>query len=193
MRSLLIEGARQYLGDGEDFARLLEAEDAELEPWRAAYWRCVGAAGGAPAGRLFVDRQPFHIFKLPLIARLFPEARIVIVRRDPRDNVLDGFRHRFAMSDFGWQMLTLAGAAELYAAAMAMAEASARAFGLFTHAWRADAADPEAELQGLCDYLGIAAPAAAAPAERSGHWRHYESALAHVLPTLQPWIDRFGY
>ena len=47
------------------------------------------------------------------------------------------------MTDPVWQMLTLEGTAALYAATMAMAEASEQAFGLFTHdvrrivtAWR---------------------------------------------------------
>lgn len=190
----LIEGARAYLSDGAGFARLLAAEEAELAPHRAAYWRAVADAGAAPAGRLFVDQQPFHLFKLPLIARLFPEARIVLVQRDPRDVVLDGFRHRFAMGDFALQMLSLAGAADLYAAAMALVAASERAFGLFTHVWRADAADQTGELAALYDYLGLPAPDTVVPAPaRDAIWRNYRGPLARVLPVLQPWIDRFGY
>ena len=34
---------------------------------------------------MFIDKHPLNTFKLPLIARLFPDARILFARRDPRD------------------------------------------------------------------------------------------------------------
>ena len=49
-------------------------------------------------GRIFVDMNPFNGIKLPIIARLFPEARILIMRRDPRDVVLSCFRINFTPS-----------------------------------------------------------------------------------------------
>jgi tetratricopeptide (TPR) repeat protein len=214
----LIDAARDWLADAGDIARFCEAPDEALDSYREAYWRRVGAAGVDPAGRVFVDKHGFSIFKLPLIARLFPEARIIVMRRDPRDTVLSCFVNRFQMSEPVARMLTLEGAAELYAATMALAEATEQAFSLFVQPCRLESviADFDAETKAVCAFLGIdwgpelrdfagqvAARGVATPgaarltgglsAGGVGRWRDYSAEMASVLPILQPWIERFGY
>jgi len=217
-RECLIDSARQYLADAEDIARLCEAEDEELDPWRAAYWRRVGQDGVDPAGRVFVDKNPFNTFKLPLIARLFPEARIIIARRDPRDTVLSCLRSRFPISDPVYQMLTPENAAGLFAATMELVETVEKSFGLFIEPCRIEqvVADFEGEMRAVCTMLGIdwrpeladfaahvgergvATPRAAQLAEglnakSIGRWRNYAGEMAGILPILEPWVQRFGY
>src|SRR5205823_7949719 len=63
-----------------------------------------------------------NTLKLPLIARLFPRAKILFACRDPRDVVLSCFRRRFRMNPAMYQMLTLDGAAHFYDAVMDFAE-----------------------------------------------------------------------
>ena len=74
---------------------------AEARPGSTAA-RGVLAAGGEAgidvAGKVFVDKHPLNTLKLPLIARLFPHAKILFACRDPRDVMLSCFRHRFQMS-----------------------------------------------------------------------------------------------
>ena len=188
-RECLIDSARDWLADAKRFASFCDAGDDALDAAREAYWRRVAEAGAAPAGKTFVDANMFNLFKLPLIARLFPDARVVIARRDPRDAILAAFRARLAMSDPAWAMLTLDGAAQLHAAAMALVAASETAFGLFTHGVELErlAADQAGELQALAGFLGLPwAPesGAAAMAEGlpAGTWRQHEAALAAVLP-----------
>ncbi|HEV2816415.1 MAG TPA: sulfotransferase [Allosphingosinicella sp.] len=217
-RECLVDAARAWLADAADIAQFCAAPDEDLDAHRDAYWRRVAAAGAEPAGRVFVDKHGFNIFKLPLIARLFPEARVLVARRDPRDTVLSCFATRFAMSEPAHQLLTLEGAAELYAATMELAEATERAFGLFVQPCRLEAmiADFDAETKAICTALGIewlpelrdfhrqvAARGVATPgaarltgglsAAGIGRWRDYEGEMAPVLPALQPWIERFGY
>ena len=214
----LIDSARQYLGDSDDIAHFCEAEDEELDPWRDAYWRRVGQAGVNPADRVLVDKNPFNTFKLPLIARLFPEARILIARRDPRDAVLSCLRSRFPISDPVYQMLTPEGAAGLFAATMELVEAVERSFGLFVQPCQLEkiVADFEGEMRAVCATLdiewtpeladfarhvperGVATPRAAQLAEGLnargiGRWRNYAGELAPILQTLQPWAERLGY
>ena len=101
-----------------DLARLGLASEADLAPLRDAYWRRVTDAGVVANGNVFVDKHPLNGLKLPLIARLFPEARILIALRDPRDVVWSCFRRRFRMSAPYYELLTLEGAAGLYDAVM---------------------------------------------------------------------------
>ena len=140
---------------------------------------------------MFVDKHGFNIFKLPLIARLFPDARVLVARSDPRAIMLACWRRRFAMSDPVWQMLTLEGAADLYAATMEMVAASEAAFGLFTHEADTEAlAADAAALKAIGDFTGAArlAPPAAAP--DADKWRDYEAQLAPVRARLAPWVER---
>ena len=51
---------------------------------------------------------------LPVISRLFPEAKILFARRDPRDVVLSCFRRQFGVNVSTWELLTLPGAARFY-------------------------------------------------------------------------------
>lgn len=216
-RECLTEGSRDWLADPARFAAFLAADEAALEPYRAAYWRRVGEEGVAPGGKVLIDKNPFNSFRLPLIARLFPAARILFARRDPRDVILSCYRHSFRMSAPVYRMTSLAGIADLYAAAMALADASEAAFGLDLHPVSMEAviADFDGETKAICDHVGIAwtpalrdfaaragARGIATPSGRQlvgglsargvGRWRDYAAELAPVLPALEPWVARFG-
>jgi tetratricopeptide (TPR) repeat protein len=213
----LVDALRHFAGpDGTE--RLLAASDAELAGWRAAYWRRAGRMGARLDRRVFVDKQPMNSLHLPLIARLFPEARILVARRDPRDVVLSCFRRRFLMNRYTYHLLTAQGAARLYAAAMRVAEATAAAAPLQTLAVAHErlVEDFDRQMDQVCAFLGVplsdavrsfsarvrsrgvATPSAAQLArglnrDGVGQWRRYERQLEPLAPLLKPWIGRFGY
>ncbi len=212
------EDVGALMGDRAGFEAFCRMPDETLDPYREAYWRNVGKRGILADGRVFVDKHPFHTFKLPMIARLFPDAHILFARRDPRDVLLSCFRHRFAMSAPMYQMLTLDGAANLYDAAMHFAEASIRAFSIspISCALEAIVADFDGETRRICAAIGIGWTAemrdfAAGIARRNvltpsgpqlarglnaegiGRWRDYAEQLAPVMPLLMPWVERYGY
>src|SRR4051812_6010621 len=151
------EGVGALMGDRARFETFCRMPDDQLDSYREAYWKNVGALGAEVAGRVVVDKHPFHTFKLPMIARLFPDATILFARRDPRDTVLSCFRHRFAMSAPMYQMLTLDGTAELFDAAMRFAEASRHAFAMapLDCALEAVVADFDGETRRICAAIGI--------------------------------------
>jgi tetratricopeptide (TPR) repeat protein len=202
--------------DGLD--RLLAATDAELAAFRTAYWRRARSAGATLERRLFVDKQPMNSLHLPVIARLFPEARILIARRDPRDVVLSCFRRRFLMNRYTYHLLTAQGAARLYAAAMRVADRMGEVASLQTLVVAHEdlVQDFDRELGKVCGFLGLAwsdalksfagrvrsrgvATPSASQLTRGlnsdgvGQWRRYERQLEPLAPLLQPWVERFGY
>jgi hypothetical protein len=167
---------------------------------------------------VFVDKHPFNTLKLPLIAKLFPDARILFSRRDPRDVVLSCWRRRFQMSPHTYPLLTLDGAAALYAATMELAARAEAVLDLNQQVVRHEAlvAQFEPQVRLICAFLGlkwtaamgnlaarvqdraIATPSGAQlarglSAEGIGQWRRYRSQMAPVLPRLGPWVERFGY
>ena len=189
---------------------MLQADEGTLQELRTAYWRQAGEAGVDPGGRVFVDQQPLNTLKLPLIARLFPGAKILFACRDPRDVVLNCFRHRFSMNPAMYQLLSLEGAAAFYDATMRLAEQARLSLGLDLQVVQYERLvdDPTQQLRVVCDFLGISAvrpqefghaTPGAAPFTRSldhsgvGDWRHYQSALAPILPTLETWVQSLGY
>jgi Flp pilus assembly protein TadD len=217
-RETLVDGLRAFMASPDDLDRLAMAGEAELSPLRDAYWARVRAEGADPAGKVFVDKHPLNAFKLPLIAKLFPQAVILFARRDPRDVVLSCYRRRFAMSGPAYQLLTLPGAAAYYDAAMRLADAFAPVFGERFHVVRHESLieDFDAEAAAVCKAIGlpftaamrgfaertrdrgIATPSGAQlarglTAEGVGQWRRYRDQLAPVLPALSTWAARFGY
>jgi hypothetical protein len=217
-RETLSDALRAFLSRPADLDRLAEADEAELSALRAAYWARVRDEGARIEGKLFVDKHPLNTLKLPLIAKLFPQAKILFARRDPRDVVLSCYRRRFAMSGSAYQLLTLPGAAGYYDAAMQIAERLEPALGARTHVVRHEAliADFDAVVGSVCDFLGltwteamrgfsertkdrgIATPSGAQlagglSAEGVGQWRRYRQQMAPALPKLAPWVERFGY
>jgi tetratricopeptide (TPR) repeat protein len=204
----LIDAVRAYARRPDDLIRLAGAGEAELAQLRQAYWARVAQAGVDPSGKVFIDRQPLNTLNLPLISKLFPDAKVLFVRRDPRDVVLSAFARRFAMSAPAYQLLTLQGAADYYDAAMHLASRLGGDFPLDQLVVRHEAlaADFETVAREACAFLGLdwspamqlaAAPAGPATAglaaETVGHWRWYAEPMAAVLPTLAPWVDTFGY
>jgi tetratricopeptide (TPR) repeat protein len=217
-RETLSAALRAFLSAPEGLDRLAAAPEAGLDPLREAYWARVAEEGGRPGGKVFVDKHPLNTFKLPLIARLFPQAKILFARRDPRDVVLSCYRRRFAMSGPAYQLLTLPGAAGYYDAAMTIAERMAPALAARTQVVGHEAliADFDATARAACDFLGlgwtealrdfaqrvkergVATPSGAQlagglSAEGIGQWRRYRTQLAPALPRLAPWVERFGY
>jgi tetratricopeptide (TPR) repeat protein len=215
---LLTPGVLQFMREPLDLEPLARADEAQLQVLRMAYWEAVRNAGIDVAGKVFIDKHPLHTLKLPLIARLFPQAKILFAVRDPRDVVLSCFRRRFKMNAAMYELLTLRGAAAFYAAVMSFAELVRPLLGLKWREVRYETlvADLAQHMREVCEFLELdwlpdmadfgsraqarehATPSTAQLARGLDgsmvqHWRHYQSSLEPILPVLQPWVTRLGY
>jgi Flp pilus assembly protein TadD len=216
---LLTEAVRRFMGEPLNLDALARADEVELSRLRKAYWDRVRQGEVETAGKVFVDKFPLNTLKLPLIRRLFPNAKILFACRDPREVVLACFRRRFKMNAAMYELLTLPGVAALYDAVMDFANTMRPAFGVNWHVVRYESliADFAQQTRAICDFLGLewidgmedfasrartrerTTPSTAQLAtglDRSraaSHWRNYNEFLQPVLPTLHPWIERFGY
>jgi len=217
-RNCLDSASATYLTSSEGLERLARIGTEEATRERETYWSKVRKFGVESEGRVFIDKMPLASVALPLIAKLFPDARILFARRDPRDVVLSCFRRRFGMNPSMYQLLTLEGAAAYYDAVMRLSELYRELLPLPQHLVRYESLveDFEGTARLACDFLGlewdqalfdfaanarsrgIATPSAAQVArglnrEGEGIWRRYRDQLAPVLPVLEPWVQRFGY
>ena len=217
-RDTLVDSVRAFMRSPADLARLGLSGDAELAPLREAYWRRVAEAGVFVNRNLFIDKHPLNGLKLPLIARLFPEARILLALRDPRDVIWSCYRRRFRMNAPMYELLSLETAAALYDAVMEITHVLIRDLELRVHRVRLERLieDFDNEARAACAFLdlpwdekmrdfaatararGVATPSGAQVVRGlnsggMGEWRRYREQLAPVLPVLAPWVERFGY
>ena len=214
----LAHAGADYLVQPEGLSHIADVSTAEADRWRVAYWSAVGEAGVDPAGKVFIDKLPFNAVKLPLIAKLFPDAKIIFAVRDPRDVVLSCFQRRFQPNAYTFEMHTLAGAAELYASYMELAAAyrAGLPLDLFEHRHEALVADVGAAVSAVCRFIDLdfrPELTAFGSAARSGQvlsqsarqlgqglntkgvarWRDYTGPMATVHKTLAPWVTAYGY
>lgn len=196
----------------------LDTVDPELlADLRRKYWQRVRSWAGDVEGKIFVDMNPLNGFKLPVIARLFPEARILIMRRDPRDVVLSCFRINFVPSPSAYAYSDLEETARHYDALMRLTELCRERLPLAYHEVRYDrlVADFESTVRAFADFIGLewtekfhafdrtaktrGVRTASATQVRKGlydgggRWRRYQEQLAPILPILAPWVKRFGF
>lgn len=207
---------RAYLTDPDGHARLAALDEDALDDLRARYWERAERAAGEPlAGKVFIDMDPFKGPRLPIIARLFPHAKVVLMRRDPRDVVWSCFHTNFAYNVGTMAFSTLESTARHYARTWEIIEAAIATLPIDHFDLRYDALvrDFDATTQSLCAFVGATwdeslrrfdrtaerrgvSTASLTQVRRglydgSGGWRRYAEQLATVEPILEPWIERF--
>ena len=217
-KDTLTDSVTAFMTSQAGLDALAAAGENELEPYRAAYWTHVAALGADDTNRVLIDKSPMASLALPLIRKLFPQAKVLFARRDPRDVVISCFRRQFGLNLSTWELLTLPGAARFYDAVMQLMAVYGEKLDLDLRFQRYEdlVSDFEGETRALCDFIGvewraslaefgersrsraIATPSAPQVArglyaDGSGQWKRYREQLAPVLPVLEPWVDRFGY
>jgi hypothetical protein len=193
-------------------ADLSSLPDDEVRNLRAAYWQRVRATGVDPSGKTFVDMDPFKGPALPLIARLFPEAKVIVMQRDPRDVVWSCFRRSFLYSLQTYEFTTLPRAARLYDATMQLIMNCLERLPIDSHfvVYENLVRNFDTTTQELCRFTGLewsprihnfdetarkgrVKTASAAQVRQklfdgSGQWYRYADKMESILPILVPWL-----
>jgi tetratricopeptide (TPR) repeat protein len=207
-----------FFKDAEGLDRLTKLTDVEIAELRETYWANVRSFGVEPEGKVFVDKMPLTTIWIPLIARLFPDAGILLVRRDPRDVVWSCLRRRFKQNAFMYEFTDVVRAAQFYSGVMTLAEIYQEKVPLrfHIHVHEQLIANFDAETRALCDFMGVpwtermrdfvataksrdvrtpSAPQIMKGLNASGvaQWRDYAEGLAPAMPYLAQWVEKFGY
>jgi tetratricopeptide (TPR) repeat protein len=203
---------------------LLDALNAlpvqEIATQRQRYFRFMEYLLGEPIGnRMHLDKNPAYNLTIPLVLRFFPEARIILALRDPRDVVLSCYLRYLPLNTVSVRFLDPARTAERYELDMtawlkyremidvpwceiryedtvADAEKQARrALDTLSLPWDDQVLNYR---QRLLDAKRVTSPTYADVAEpiytrAIGRWKNYERLLAPAMKTLEPFIREFGY
>lgn len=218
-RDTLVDSATALVRPEGDFDFWATISDTDLEQLRVFYWQQVQTGLlGERMKDVFVDKMPLNAVLLPVIYRLFPDAKVVFAVRDPRDVVLSCYQQRFGMNVAMFQLLRLDTAARYYDAVMRLVRACQSKLPLTVHEVRYEAvvSDFDATVGGVLEFLGvpwddavrnyaetaktraIGTPSASQVVQplygtAQGKWQNYRSFLQPVLPVLEPWVRSFGY
>lgn len=215
-RDTLVDLDARLLANDGTMPAIDTLDPAILHELRMAYWDRVVNLAGPVAGKVLVDMNPFNGIKLPILAQVFPDARFVVMRRDPRDVVLSCFRVNFTPGAGAWAFSELEETARHYDALMRLIDLALERLPIAFHEVRYDqlVATFTPTVRALADFVGMAwtddfetfARTAKARGVRTasetqvrkglynggGQWRRYADQLAPVLPILAPWVARFG-
>jgi tetratricopeptide (TPR) repeat protein len=210
-------GEVQVMLGGQERLAALGSEEANA--LRRRYFEALDIVSPPAPGRIVVDKYPLHMARIPIVHRIFPDARIVFVERHPCDAVLSCFMSNFALSRAMRSFTSLEESALLYDTVFDAWTRAASLLPMDVHRIRYERMvdDLEGEMRGLLDYLGLPWDprvldnrASAARREHigtasysqvtepiyqrsAGRWTRYRAQMAPVLPILAPWAERLGY
>ena len=212
----IIENIARALGEMDNIRALDAAAVADL---RSQYFAELDKPSPPPPGKLVIDKNPLSMIRMPLIHRLFPDARIILAMRHPCDVVLSCYIQNFKPTEAMASFLDLANASRTYDRIFHYWETCREVFPTEVHMLRYEAmiADAGAATRPLLEFLGLGWQDAVldhqkTAAERgfirtpsyaqvmepiyssaSGRWKRYEAQMREVLPILAPWVERYGY
>ena len=173
---------------------------------------------GEPAAEVLLDKNPTPTSSLHLWLRVFPESKILIALRDPRDVILSCFFQNLALTPLNANFLSVARSVKHYSDVMdtwlrlrelggfqwletryedivgGLESEGRRVTEFLGLSWRADqAACHEAARRGLVfspTYSEVAQPV---HNRAVGRWRNYAAALEPFQPSLAAYVKAFGY
>lgn len=212
----ILYGVRRAIEGVDAIADLDEEQVLRL---RNRYRNAAAQHVGGVEHRVLVDKHPLHMMQVPLIYRLFPDARFILAIRNPADVVLSCYFSNFRRTPPLANFLRLETAAEFYDLAFSTWERCQELLPIQVHTviYEGLVENPEPQLRPIFEGLGLdwrgeildhqstaasrgVIPTASyaqvtQPLYRSSinRWERYRSHLEPILPTLQPWAEKFGY
>lgn len=166
-----------------------------------------------------VDKNPLNMMWVPLIHRLFPEAKFILALRHPCDVVLSCYMQNFRSSILGAACASLERLATAYVQAMEYWLEDQRIFcpQVLVSRYEDLVADPAAQTCRIADFLELADAApmlqfdrhardkgyiatpsytqVIEPVNRKGmnRWLRYRQEFDSILPILEPMLRHWGY
>ena len=200
-------------------AALADLSQQEADQLRAVYAQMVGKVLPGLGSRRLVDKNPLNMLCLPMIMRLFPEARIILCLRHPCDVLLSCYMQSFRSPAFMVLCSSLERLARSYVRAFEHWFGQVEVFAPRVLEWRYESVvsrfeehvlrlghflqlDDPAPLKHFAEHARtkgyISTPSYAQVTQgihaRAVHrWHAYREHFEPILPILQPVMQRLGY
>lgn len=192
---------------------------AALTTTRRRYIQMLQQNSDYPAaGRILLEKNPSVTAQLPFLLRIFPELRVVIALRDPRDVILSCYFQNLPLNKVNANFLSFERLAKHYSSLMGIWLIVREWTGFSWIETRYEDTVRSLEKEGgrVTSFLGLewhekqrkffepnGNKIVYSPtyhevkkpiySDSVGRWRFYEKHLAHVLPGLESLCSAFGY
>lgn len=215
--NILVDQLGEY---GFQFPRdLPKLSQSDCDELRKAYVSMACSKVPRQWDSQLVDKNPLNMLWLPLIHRLFPEAKFILALRHPCDVVLSNYMQNFRSTVLAMACSTIERLATAYVTAMECWLEHVAVFqpAVFVSRYEDLVANTPEQTRRIGQFLGledassmlnfdqhardkgyIATPSytqVIVPVNRKGidRWVRYRDALAPALPILQPMLDHWRY
>lgn len=191
----------------------------QIERARARYFKEQDKYLPDSSGSVIVDKLPLNILKLPLVARLFPQSKVILAIRHPLDSILSCWMQNFELNLSMSNMIDLNRIVDFYCVAMGIFAESKTRYNLKTTLIRYEDVvdDLEGSISNLLEFLDlewedklvdfhktasarafiktpsysqVVKPIYTSSTER---WMNYKDKLTPYDAKLAPWLSYFGY
>lgn len=205
---------------GTGFFQMLDSSPPSvLSRLRENYFHCAEMLLGRPlGGRLLVDKNPGVNFLIAVLLRFFPETKILIALRDPRDVVISCFMQSLRRTPANFAYVTLEGTVHQYASVMGFwLEMLPRMGNKWMYVrYEQMVSDLPAVARSVLQFLGlefedsvlkfferarakriisVSRPDVRKPVYRTavGRWKNYGKYLEPYMPALDRFLKEFKY
>ena len=210
----------ELVASGADYPqRLRDVSQEVLNRVRASYWERVAKKAKLAPGERLVDKNPLNILRLPVIRRVFPNARILLAVRHPCDVILSCYMQQFRAPDFALLCRSIESLAVGFRRTFDYWYSQSALLSPAVHELKYEdfVRDFESGMRAVTNFLELPwAESMLRPAERAqakgyistpsyaqvtqpvnsksvDRWRRYEKHFAGAIPTLEPYLSRWGY
>jgi Tfp pilus assembly protein PilF len=207
-------------GEWDASEKLAHVDADQVRRLRQVYWEQAGMLFSRKeiAERVVVDKNPLNLMHLGLVNVVFPEAKVIVLVRDPRDACLSCFTQHFRVNPAMIHFTTLAGTVDFYTAVMGfwLRLREQLTLDVLEIKYEDIVQDLEPHARQMLDRLDvewddavlrfherahgrlISTPSYEAVTEtvharRIERWRKYERKFAPFLDRLQPFVEALGY
>lgn len=200
-------------------AHLDAMPEAQVEEARAAYLAaCDDILREQPGATIVLDKFPMHLGVVMIINRVFPEARILVSHRDPRDVCLSSFLQEFVPNRSMVHFLSLDDTVRVYEMMMGgwLRQRDRVSAPVLEVKYEDITRDLEKQARRVLEFCGlewdpavlrfherehqrwVSTPSYEAISrpvntEAQGRWKKYRANLESVLPRLEPFVRDLGY
>ncbi|MEZ6210386.1 MAG: tetratricopeptide repeat protein [Phycisphaerales bacterium] len=132
--------------------------DDQIEQCRSIYWEAAARlATGAAACDLLVDKHMMNLVHLGLYRRIFPDAKVLMVTRDPRDIIAECYIEYHTPSQATASFGSIPGIAESVQAYDALWQFAKSTFGMASMEVRYEDVvnDPARSMRRIAEWLGL--------------------------------------
>jgi len=192
--------------------------EADILRLRRQYFDAVNNTISRDLSTILIDKLPLNIVHIPLIYRLFPDAKIILAMRHPCDVVLSNYMQDFIINKAMVNFLSLQNTARLYNLVFSLWNRFTEELPVIQHVVKYESvvANMKDEVGRLLDFLEldwddsvanytnrakaklINTPSYQAVTEpiyqhAKYRWKRYESYLLPIMFELEPFIRQYQY